>query len=587
MILTAIFFVALTSILVLGFVNPVVKQTKITSDLWNTKKAFYLGESGANDVVYRVKSGFTVNSGDALPILNSRVGDSVLTYVTNNLDGSQTMVTKSNVDGYIRETQVTMKKGDGVSFNYGLQTGQGGFLFNNSGTINGNVYSNGDIISTNSSAKINGTAIVANSPSLFTDQQNIDPFSPPNSIIFGTTTLFQDEAQSFIISSSSPLTQINIFIKKTGSPSDITVKIIKDSSGNPSDNSGDVVSSATLNASLVTTSYGWVEVPLIVNPQLTVGNKYWIVLDTSSNASNYYIIGANLDNSYPGGTSMTGKIGGSWSNTGYDSYFKIFLGGSFGRIIGVNQWNQFGISGGAWAHTINAVNSGSFMRCQLGSTPVNNKVCDTSYADPTPSSMPISDANIADWKATALAGGTINGDFDSGTYQNFSLGPKKINGNLIIGGSSSVTVTGTLWVTGNIILAGSGKLQLSSSYGTNSGVIVTDGKIVVPGSCTANGSGQTGSYIMLVTTSDCPTSSSCGGSNAVEMTGSGGAVVINAQRGTVNFSGSATANEVTAYKVVISGGGVILNYNSGLANQNFSSGPTGSVRVTDWRELEQ
>ena len=583
MLLMAVFFMSFALILSLGLANPIIKQARVALDLWKTKESYYVSESGTEDVVYRVKGNMTIGSSE-LMLLN---GLSATTYISDTIDG-KTLRTESDGSGYIKKIETKVKKGTGVSFVYGLQTGQGGFLFSNSGTINGNVYSNGDIISNNSSAKIVGTAIVANSPSLFTDQDNSAPTSSPNSITFGNTSVNQDLAQSFTVSSSSPITQVNLYLKKVGAPSNITLKIIKDAGGSPSGSSGDIVSQATISSSLITTTYGWVEVPLSSNPSLTVGSTYWLVLDSSYNSTNYYISGANLDNSYATGTAKTGSLGNTWSNSGYDSYFKIFLGGNFGKIVGVNQWNQFNISGGAWAHTVNYVNSGDFMRCQLGSMPSNNKNCDTIYPDPTSSALPVSDANIQEWKDAAAAGGTINGDYNTGTYiTSWMLGPKKINGNLIIGGSSALNVTGTLWVTGNIILDGSGILRLASSYGTNSGVIVTDGRIVIPGSCTANGSGQTGSFIMLVTTSDCPTSSSCGGNYAADISGSGGAVIINAQKGTVNFGGSAHANEVTANKVVISGGGVIITYNSGLASPTFFSGPSGGFNITGWRELTQ
>jgi hypothetical protein len=100
------------------------------------------------------------------------------------------------------------------------------------------------------------------------------------------------------------------------------------------------------------------------------------------------------------------------------------------------------------------------------------------------------------------------------------------------------------------------------------------------------GSGQTSSYILLISTSNCPSGSSCGGANAVDISGSGGAIAINAQKGTVNFSGSANAKEVTANQVIL-GGSTVINYETGLINPNFITGPFGSFSIDNWHELEQ
>ncbi len=416
MILTAIFFVAFSSIVIFGFVTPMIKQTKITSDLWDTKKSFYLGESGAENVTFLVKKGFDISLNNMLPLINAKSGDSVFSTTTvNPLDGSKTVITTSHINGYTRKTQVTLVPGTGASFSYGIQTGTGGLTMDG-GQINGNVYSAGDIIITRSGPKITGSAVV---------------------------------------------------------------------SGN-------------------------------------------------------------------------GKI------QGYNVNNKLSIG--------------TGDIGDAYAHTVNSANVAGNLKCQSGTG--NNKSCNTSFPDPASAPFPISDSSISNWEAEALAGGTI-GTFDAGTYKTWFLGPKKINGNLLLSGSSVVNVTGTLWVTGNIIFDGNSKLNLSSSYGASSGVVVADGKVVIPNSCSANGSGISGSYLILVSNS---TLDGTGGTYAIKTTGSAGSMVLNAQKGAIYFNGSASANQVTANKIVIDGG--TINYQNGLVSPSFVSGPSGSFNITSWKELE-
>ena len=585
MLITSVLFMLVSLVIVFGITGPIIKQERVAYNLWNSKQSYYLSEAGTEDVIYRVKSysDSAVQSSETLSLGNFNA----ITNISGSSGdvGGLTVTTQSNQNDYDKYIQTTLKKGPGVSFYYGLQTGNGGFVFNNSGTIIGNVYSNGNIISNNSSAKITGMAIAANGGNVFLDQSNTIPDSPPSSIPFGNNYSTQDLAQSFVLSSSSPVNQISVYIKKIGSPSDATLKIVKDSSGSPSASSGDILATLTLSSLSVGADYSWTEVYLPNSLSLSTSSTYWLVFDASRNTSNYYIVGSNLDNSYLNGTAKSGYNVGPWSNTGSDIYFKIYSGDSFGKIMGVNQYNLFNISGGAYAHYVSSVNSGGVLKCKAGVT--NNKSCDTSSDDPVQTPYPVATSSIQGWKDAAAVGGTINSDFTTDTYSTYYLGPKKINGNLVIGGSATVVVTGTIWVTGDLIMSGASRLILSPTYGTNSGMIVLDGKISIGGSCIANGSGQTGSFIMLITTSDCPASSSCGGANAVEMYGSGGAVIINAENGTINLNGSAYANEITGKKVVISGGGVTVTYNTGLVSPSFSNGPSGSFNITGWRELEQ
>ena len=584
MILTAVFFIAFTTIFVFGFIIPIIKQTKITSDLWNTKNAFFMGESGASDVVYRIKSGVeNFNSGGELFPVYLGEGNSVLTTITDIL-GGKTIITTSNIDGYVRKTQVTVKKGEGVSFSYGIQTGIGGFEMNG-GKVIGNVYSNGDITAC-STCSISGSAISANRSEEFADQKNETPSSPSSYLTFGTATNVQDIAQSFEISTTTVINSAEIYIKKIGSPSNATLKIVEDSNGKPGKNDNDVLAMGDISVTLVSTNPNWLRVPFSSNPTLFSSTTYWLVIDSSVSSSNYYSVGVNLDNSYSLGTSMRGDLtsSNSWSNTGYDYYFRIYLGGSYGKITGTNVNNQLDVGtdgiGDAYAHIVNNVDVAGNLKCQVGTG--NNKACNTSFPDPVQTPYPISDANINNWKDEALAGGVIDGDFDSGGYrEDWLLGPKKISGDLLIKGSAVVTITGTVWVTGNIIMEGNSKLKLSLSFGANSGVLVADGRIDIPGSCSASSSGISGSYILLISNStyNGPTY------YAMNISGTGGAVVLNAQKGTINFTGSGSANEVTAKKILINGNNTIT-YEDGLINPSFVSGPSGSFNITGWKELE-
>jgi type 1 fimbria pilin len=188
--------------------------------------------------------------------------------------------------------------------------------------------------------------------------------------------------------------------------------------------------------------------------------------------------------------------------------------------------------------------------------------------------MPLSDAQIQEWKDDAAAGGTVSGDYNVG-WAGATLGPKKITGNLLVNGGGTLTVSGTLWVEGNITITSGGRVQLAPSYGTNSGAIVTDGRVSLSGGSNFAGSGQSGSYPFLISTSACPAASGCSGNNAISLSGGAGTVALVAQDGNVQIDGGSSLKQVTAKQITMTGGAT-LQYDSGLISENFSSGPGGS-----------
>lgn len=579
MIIVVFFFMFISLTILIGIVTPVVREFRIAKDNFDSKQAYFIAESGVEDIMYRVKNNMgvgTVGDDRELYLDETKSFVSIPTEYVDLGGGRKQITTTGDINSNQRTVNLSLTTSTGVSFNYGVLVGQGGVTLGGSGTINGNIYANGPITG-DSSAIITGTAISANSPSMISDQSN-GSGTPTTNITFGNANSTQDVAQSFQVTNSSPFNKVQLYIKKYGSPSSATVKIMNNSNGSVGST---VLASGTLNASSITTSYGWIEVSLTSNPLLDTTKTYWLVIDASTSNKNYYIIGATSGDSYTNGISKIGQLSGTWSNTtptGSDYYFAIFLGGINGSITGNSgsQWNQLHVgtvSGTAQAHTVNYVNSTGNIYCKSGTG--NNKTC-IDQSDPAYIAFPISDANIDEWKAEALSGGTYTGNYDVG-WAGATIGPKKIVGNLTVSGGGTLTVTGTLWVTGDIILNGGSLTKLSSSYRSNDGVIIADGTVTVSGGGHATGSGDSGSYIMLLSLSD--------STSAVTISGGAGAVIAYAMRGTLTVSGGASLKEATGYKMLIEGGSSIT-YESGLMNNNFSSGPGGSWGIDSWEETE-
>lgn len=580
-IVNTLLFFALSVAIIFAITSPVVSSFNITKSFLKSKEAFLLANSAVNEAFYRLNSNKNLPSSE---ILTLSQGESIIA-VADTANG-KTISVSSEVDSYERNYELDLTAGSGVRFNYGLQVGQGGFEISGGSGINGNVYSNGDIIGSNG-AYITGSAISANvsDPVLVTSNTGIvDPLFQIN---FGgnSASIPQDIAQSFTVSTTTPVSSIRILIKKTGSPwSNITMRITTDSSGKPSKTD---IAQATISASIVTSTFNYLTVPLASTISLTPGTTYWIVFDSVNFWGSYYSLGAN-DSVFGSGLAKISQDGWSQSNGGtwestssstLDVYFDVYVGGSTGIIDGITVGSSG--TGDAWSYEVKNSTVAGTIYCFAGTS--NNKACDTSRPVPVEQAFPVSDGNIDDWKNEALAGGSTSTiSLGNGTH---TLGPIKINGDLSIGSGGILNLSGTVYVTGDILVNGGAIVRVNPALSNKSVILLADGKVKSNGGGQFQGSGVSGSYIVLVTTSSCPAGLGCSGDNAVEVSGGTGAVVINAQKGTLEFSGGAQAKQATAHKIIMSGG-TTVTYESGLVNPVFDSGPSGAWNINSWKEVE-
>jgi hypothetical protein len=193
--------------------------------------------------------------------------------------------------------------------------------------------------------------------------------------------------------------------------------------------------------------------------------------------------------------------------------------------------------------------------------------------------LPISQAQIDQWKQDALAGGVIVGNYELSASQSATLGPKKIQGNLTLQNFAQLTVAGTLWVTGIVNVQNSAQVRLAASYGTLGGVLVSDGTVVLKNNSISAGSGQQGSYLMYLSTSTSllPT--------AIEVKNNVIAEVIYASQGGVTVENSLQLREVVGQSVHLKNSAAVI-YEIGLQNATFVSGPGAGWRVLSWKEVE-
>jgi hypothetical protein len=223
------------------------------------------------------------------------------------------------------------------------------------------------------------------------------------------------------------------------------------------------------------------------------------------------------------------------------------------------------------------VSGGSVQNCQVkGSTSIRpNEI--------PPRDLPISQSQIDKWKGEAANGGVTTTDISiSGTK---ILGPIQIGTsrnpkNLTVQNGATLIVKGTIYVTGNITFSNGSTIKLDSSYSSLSGVIIADEVITVENNVIISGSGQPGSYVLILSTKSDTTNPVIDIRN-----NSAGSAIYYANSGLIYLKNNMVAREVTGYKIQIENNAEI-QYESGLEEANFSSGPGGSWEIVSWREIE-
>jgi Tfp pilus assembly protein PilX len=257
-----------------------------------------------------------------------------------------------------------------------------------------------------------------------------------------------------------------------------------------------------------------------------------------------------------------------------------------------NKIENVAVSGNAWAPSFKScsvggnivfVTGGGVNSCPAGGTT-------TQQADPIPPvSLPIAESSIAAFKQAAQEGGIIAaGDYKPPKDSVNTIGPGVIQGDMILINNQSVTLAGTVYVKGNIDIDNKATIKLSTAYGKDSGVLLSDGWVHVSNNGELKGSGQPNSYLMILSTSLCKGS---GGGNcthhdaAMDIHNNAEGAIFYSGDGMINLHNKVKINQATAWKLQL-GNNASLTYSTGLASALFSSGPGGTFELSSWKEIE-
>lgn len=589
--IAVLFFIIISITIVLGSVNPVVRDLNSGSELIKSKLSYFTAEAGGEDAFYRLKSGKQISS----PEVTTLNGGSTSVTVVNVGSNEKEITSNSTITNNVRNMKINLITGIGSDFSYGAQVGEGGLVMNNNSSVQGsggaagNVYSNGPITGGTSGTSVTGSATVATT--IAEDNQARSTVCNADQDVARTSPEI-DFAQSFKPGESKPLYKISLYIKKNGNPGNQTIRIVADNgSGVPNTTT---LASAVLQGALVSGSYGWVDVTFSTPANLVSGQIYWIILDDNgANGSNYWTWCKDSNNGFGNGVAKyraSWNSGSGWSSsiTG-DLAFKTYLGAGPGIITDV----AVGVD--AYANTVNDSTVTGNLYCQTGLG--NNKACNTSQPDPSPLNMPISDGNIVQWKDDAAAGGIIMGNCGDGGVAGcnvasggtLSIGPKKIVGNLTLTNSRTLNLTGVLYVTGNVDISNNGTIKCDVSYGADSCMIITDGYFDINNNGYVLGSGQAGSYALVVSTiSGCNGGSGTGcavGYSGINLGNNVTSGIFYTTDSMIYISNNVDVKAVVGYKLELANNAYI-KYEQGVADTTFSSGPGGGWNVKNWNEVQ-
>lgn len=583
-----------------------LRSARISELDFQSKRSYFLSESGIEDAVFRLKRGKNLPASYILSLYGANTAVTV-----DGIVGGKEIQSAADIKDVHRIVKTSVRQGIGVEFFYGAQMGEGGLKMEENSRIEGtagavgNVYSNGSVVGDND-ATITGDLTVATSISA--DVQARSTVCNTDQIV-GESTPQVDFAQSFKPSDTRPLSKVSLYIKKVGNPNDATIRIAADDSGSPATSA---LASAVLQSALVGDNYAWIDVTFSSPANLAAGSTYWIVLDTQANSNRYFIWCKDNNQGYGNGV---GKYSRDWDDDPWalivgDLTFQTFFG------VGLSSITEMDVLGTARANTIttsqicgnayyqsidssslNFLNNPSNPTC---SDPLTPGTAFPGSPDPPVENMPISDANIQDWKAAAQAGGVITGNCgDDGVPgvcdipddSTLFLGPKKIIGNLKLTKKQTLIINEVLYFTGSISIDSSSgaTIKCDPALGVQSCILLTDSWVHISNNAIFQGSGTLGSYLMILTVlENCnggTQSPSCTHHNAaIDLHNNATGAIFYASDSMTNLHNGVTVTELTSYKAQL-GNGAMIRYEQGLINSNFTAGPSGGFDILTWLEV--
>jgi hypothetical protein len=142
MLIAVVMFLAITSLIAAGLVMPVLGELRASGEARRSTAGYYAAEGLAEDAIYRIKNNLSISTTETLTLLNSSVATAT---IATPLPVERLITVGGERARAVRNARTRLVIGGGASFNFGVQTDNGGLVLENSSSIRGNVYSNGPI----------------------------------------------------------------------------------------------------------------------------------------------------------------------------------------------------------------------------------------------------------------------------------------------------------------------------------------------------------------------------------------------------------------------------------------------------------
>jgi Tfp pilus assembly protein PilX len=595
-ILVVIVLMCLILIVAFSLSAVLITKNRTSKNMILSAQSYYSAESGVEDGILRVAKNYNWTAINNFMLDNASINQNITQ--NGNVTTIETLSSYSN--NFRKLTTSLTVNMTSIQFHYGVQVGEGGLEMNNGSKVDGsagnvgNMYSNGPIKGYGS-AEITGDAIVATGMSPDANNANHDKYGADK--IFGrkNDSNNTDIAMKFMPATSGNLSQVAFYLKRSGSPGDGMIYLTEDNgSGSPKTTS--LASAQFISSRIGEASYNWINYSFSSPYSVVANNIYWIVIDVSesNNTNKYFMIGQNAANTNISKSSVN-WLSSPWATEGGSPVknfaFKAWIGGVATYLENVD------VGGNAYANTIidSAITGEAHYQTIINSTAGSYHV---ETSDPAIETMPISDSNIADWKAIASAGDNLD---SLCTASGTELNPIILNTGVMDcdfhpSGGSSIVLNGTIWIKKDIIFDTGTKMKLSDNYGTKSGVIIVDsddpakGKIDIGVNSPICGTQgyktsplgcypSNNTYILMLSTH------AGYADNAISISNNSNGAIYYAHNGLANVSNGANVKEVTAKKLQLNQNAVVT-YESGLANTSFSNGPGAGWIVEEWKEIE-
>jgi len=206
--------------------------------------------------------------------------------------------------------------------------------------------------------------------------------------------------------------------------------------------------------------------------------------------------------------------------------------------------------------------------------------------------LPITDVIIDEWQDEAVAGG-VETTCPYEITDDVTIGPLKIECDVAVTGSPTITLEGVVWIEGNLDMQTSGAtVELPSGIGNKSIPIIIDdpsdrltgSKAIIKNTSFSGVPGQDRSYVVVISQNE---SAENGGSevaitlkSAVEAD-----LLAYAGHGEVLIQTNTDLREITAYLVTLQNSAQVI-YETGIGSLIFETGPTGGFDILGWEEVE-